>query len=409
MLKTLVLAVSLAAGSAQPPETGTLVAAASDPAVRHIYSVQTAAVTVPAPRLTKAFAKLYGKAHQQAAAGRIPADRTSKLKWVLRTALGDVGRYVRPAKPYRKQPMTAVNSCTGWWVTPQGHMVTAASCLGYDGATLRAFAVAEVMAPIVSRGDGQAFLKAAKISKPDEGLAKLAQGLFQAFNARHLKVSGLRSTMLLEQPTGKARPDLKPLSVLARGEEFPGVDFALLKLKGARNLPTIRLGDDAGVRIGDRLYVNGYPRTLVDSATFSDRSRMRPLLTEGPMNGRRVTAFGVPYLQTQAPSYAGNTGGPVLTADGRAAGMTVAVLSDPLLGEQTETLGMVLPASLIKQRLGAAGVRPVWSETSRVYRAGLGDYFAGRHQAALAKFRRVLALDPGHLYVREYLKAAKAR
>ncbi|GAA4048963.1 S1 family peptidase [Nonomuraea soli] len=406
---TLERATTTQQASRTSPEVsiGTRLAARTDPSVRQITTVYRATMSIPPPKATKAYYQLFKKAEAHAKAGRIPSDNQSRLKWVLKTAGGDVGKYFVPGKAARVAPGEIPGICTGWWVTPQGHMVTGSHCVGWSKASFQQN-FAEMFLPKLTADDAKAFLQPMRKSVViDEGLTKLAQTLFATFNVKHLKLKNPRSAVYLGSVDAYVEGKAPRLTLLRKGEDWPGLDWALLKASNMRNLPTVPLGRDGDVRVGDTLYINGYPGTVDMSPYLSRKSKDHPTLTQGAFNAMRTSIRGVPYIQTQVPVYGGNSGGPVFNKDGKVIGIAIAVLISDRIGGQTENSTLVLPVDLIKQQLKLAGVTPVTSRTSAVYYSALDDFFADRYKAALPKFVKVLRMHPQHLYVRSFIKQAK--
>ncbi|MFI7703092.1 trypsin-like peptidase domain-containing protein [Nonomuraea sp. NPDC049480] len=384
---------------------GTRLAARSDPAVVLIELKYTGTVVVPLPRRTKAFDALTVKARRHAKAGRIPSDRQSQIKWILRTAASDVGRYLKPGeKKVDFKNRSFGGYCTGWWITPNGYMVTGAHCVSTPKAVVRQ-GFGNIVLPGVNAEEVKGYLKSiAGVAQPDDEMVKLAGAVFGGFNTRNMRVIGVRSKIGVVRalPGGgmDATSKVTPLRRVAQGRTYPGEDFALLKMNGAGNLPTVPLGDDADVQVGDELYINGFPGVITNSPIFNPRSKLYPALTQGAFNARRTTIAGVPYIQAQAPSYGGNSGGPVLDERGRVVGTLIAGPGNDAMENQS----YILPVGIIKKHLATAGVRPVQSRTSRIYNSALDDFFARRYRAALPKFRQVRELYPAHPYVTTYIR-----
>jgi hypothetical protein len=382
---------------------GTRLAARSDPAVALIGLQYKATVVVPMPTTTKAFDALTAKARKHAKAGRIPADRQSQIKWILRTALSDAGRYLKPAKKTISLKNRSLGGyCTGWWITPNGYMVTGAHCVSVSKTALRQ-GLAEQALPAVNAQQVKGYLKSiAGVAQPDGEMALLAQTLFGEFNTKHMRVTGVQRRIGIVRALPGGERDttsvITPLRLVASGQDYPGEDFALLKLNGAKNLPTVPLGDDADVQVGDELYINGFPGVITKNPNFNAKSKLYPALTQGAFNARRTSVKGVPYIQAQAPSYGGNSGGPVFDKHGRVIGTLIAGT-----GDDQENQSYILPVGVIKKHLAAARVKPAQSRTSRLYGAALDDFFARRYRAALPKFRQVRELYPAHPYVATYI------
>ncbi|MEV0587651.1 serine protease [Nonomuraea sp. NPDC050310] len=388
-----------------------MVAAKAEPAVRQVTWAYKATLVVPAPVVQpRALNKLVKQADAHAAAGRIPKDRQSRLKWVLQEVAQNVNRYLKPGNQPRLRQALTHETCTGWWLTPQGHLVTAARCAaGKSEAAVKPAFSGKDLAPFV-RADTKEMLAAfAKHAQVDDGMAKLAEEVFTLFHTRHLQVKRRAEASYLGTFEEFLKGDAARLSLVARGQEWPGRDVAVLKLKGARNLPTLPLGLDGDVRTGDLLFASSHPRPLSDSALLDAASRRRPLLTEGGYTSRRVSTAGVPYLVTQIPAYRGSEGAPVLDERGRVVGLVATVVQDARIGARSEITTLALPVGLVREHLAAAAVRPVTAETTRVYERALADFYAGRYRAALPKFRKVLALHPAHPYVRDYIQQATAK
>ncbi|MEU7899003.1 serine protease [Nonomuraea sp. NPDC049152] len=385
---------------------GTRLAAKTNPAVQSIQDSFTATVVVREPVPTKAFRALFAKAERQAKAGRIPADHQSQVNWVLRTATKNVKKYLAPGKAVKKSSTVAGGLCTGWWITPDGYMVTASHCVGVDNATLRQLFVGQALSKTVKRDVRDFTNLVSTFAQPDEEMTGLAERMFAAYHLRAMRLLGLQEQLSVVLHDGTGKITVGGLKLVAKGSNFPGEDFALLKMAGARGLPTVSLGHDDDVRVGDYLYISGFPDITLLNPYLDARSKLYPSVTEGAYNVKRTTVKGVPYLQAQAPAYHGSSGGPVFGQDGRVIGMLIAgnLKSD---GGFTENASFVLPVSIIKRRLGAAAVEPVVSRTSRVYSSGLDDYFAGRYEAALDKFRRARELYPAHPYVGAFIADAK--
>ncbi len=162
------------------------------------------------------------------------------------------------------------------------------------------------------------------------------------------------------------------------------------------------LGNDADVQVGSTVYISGFPGLVTNTPFFSLESKLDPALTEGPYNALRTTDKGVPCIQTQAPSYHGNSGGPVFSKDGNVIGMLIAgTVSQG--GEASENESFVLPVSVIKEKLNEKGIKPTASATTTRWNAALDAFFLHHYSQALPIFREVQALHPTHPWVAEYI------
>ncbi|MBA2896666.1 S1 family peptidase [Nonomuraea soli] len=394
----------------QPPvPVGTRIAAQTHPAVLLTMLDYTAKVTIPSAQIKQnALSSLAEQASAEAIAGKIATDERTILKWMFERMAADPETYLEAVLPYRSVDGEAGGACTGWWVTPDGYMVTGAHCVQMSDQDLAAAFSTQALRKF-NEEDAKEVIGALGKSGDAETLA-LAQQLFATFNSNHLEITGLQQSLNVVQtlPGGGVDKSAKlvPAELVSVGENYPGKDFALLKVNGLQNLPTVPLGEDADVRTGDTLYISGFPGLVTNLDFLSLESRLEPALTEGPYNALRSTKSGVPYIQTQAPSYHGNSGGPVFSASGKVIGMLIAGTVDAT-GAASESESFVLPVSVIKEKLNEKNVSPSASITTTKYGEALNDFFNRHYQAALPKFREVQALHPAHPYVGKYVQEAQ--
>ncbi|MFF4779273.1 trypsin-like peptidase domain-containing protein [Microtetraspora fusca] len=385
---------------------GTLLAARAHPAVQLTSLTFSAEVVVPTAEVRQgALEELATQIQVLVAAGKIPSDEPSMYKYMFKRMAADVDKYLIPAAPNRKVEARVGGMCTGWWVTPDGYMVTGAHCVDMSDDELSQTFAQQALQKF-NEEDAQEVIKGLENVVADDALIEAAQMVYINFNSAHMKLQKLQKSLAVLQslPGGGVDKTAKevPAELVSVGESYPGKDFALLKVNNQQNLPTVPLGDDSDVQTGDTLYISGFPGLVTNTPFFSIESKLDPAMTEGPYNARRTTTEGVPYIQTQAPSYHGNSGGPVFSRDGKVVGMLIAgTVSEG--GEASENESFVLPVSIIKEKLNEKNVKPSASLTTTKYNEALDAFFAKHYKDALPLFREVQALHPNHPYVAKYI------
>jgi S1-C subfamily serine protease len=122
----------------------------------------------------------------------------------------------------------------------------------------------------------------------------------------------------------------------------PATDVALLKVAASsRALKPLSLGDSDGVHVGDQVAAIGNPLGLDRSITLGIVSALHRSLTspEGTPIDR--------VIQTDAALNHGNSGGPLLNAQGQVVGVSSAV-STGNLGETNTGIGFAIPINTVR-------------------------------------------------------------
>lgn len=93
-----------------------------------------------------------------------------------------------------------------------------------------------------------------------------------------------------------------------------GMDLAVLKINGRRNLPMVRLGNSRSIEVGTKVYAIGTPLKEVNHNTLTTGS---------------VTALRAEIVQHNARINPGNSGGPLFNVRGEVIGVNTAILLKP--------------------------------------------------------------------------------
>jgi S1-C subfamily serine protease len=103
----------------------------------------------------------------------------------------------------------------------------------------------------------------------------------------------------------------------------PVTDLAVVKVKGAKNLPTAQLGDSDIVKVGDWAIAVGNPFGLDNTVTLGIVSTLKRASSTVGMTDKRLD-----FIQTDAAINPGNSGGPLLDSQGRVIGINTAIRAD---------------------------------------------------------------------------------
>jgi putative serine protease PepD len=129
----------------------------------------------------------------------------------------------------------------------------------------------------------------------------------------------------------------------------PSRDLALLKVDG-HDLPTLSLGDSSSVSVGDPTYAIGNPFGLDHTLTTGIVSALQRSL-QAP-DGAKISGA----IQTDAALNPGNSGGPLLDADGKVIGVNSQIQTGSSNGAEGGNVGIgfAIPSNTVKSFIDEA-------------------------------------------------------
>ncbi|RJX36309.1 MAG: PDZ domain-containing protein [Desulfarculus sp.] len=132
----------------------------------------------------------------------------------------------------------------------------------------------------------------------------------------------------------------------------PSSDLAVLQIKPQGTLPQVKMGDSAGLMIGESLIAIGNPFGLQHTVTTGVVSALNRRVP----TGRGEWMGGL--IQTDASINPGNSGGPLLNLDGEVVGINTAIF------QRAQGIGFAIPVNrlrrVVEDLLAHGRVRPVW-------------------------------------------------
>lgn len=405
---TLAPARALDATPGPTPNNATVLAAKSYPGVQLIATTYTATVRVQVPVINQAAVNaLAQRLARQALTGAIDPTEEAITEEVVDAVVKSPNTYFLASSQIysRRNSLTGVG--TGWVITPDGYLLTAAHVVSTPKAQLRQEFAMNSLAKL-----GKQFVDGIRRSGTKltaDQVSRLRTAVLR-WLAAHMGVDRLRVSVSAELALGfdGLGKDQRPIEaeVVDVGKPYPGNDVALLKIDGQEHLPTIEVGDNNDVSPGSTVHVVGFPAASTFSPGLSRDAQVQPTVTEGPVTAVKSTAGGMPVIQTQAPASPGNSGGPVLTDNGSAVGVLVAsaVGSD---GVAAQGQNFVIPASEIRDMLERNGVKPKQSDTTASYSRAVDDFYAEHYKAALPLFEKAQTLYPAHPFAQKFILDSK--
>jgi len=131
----------------------------------------------------------------------------------------------------------------------------------------------------------------------------------------------------------------------------PRTDFALIRIKGAGKLPTVKLGSSRDVQVGQWVAAFGNPY----GHSFS--------MSKGIVSaiGRQIRELNaLPFIQTDASINPGNSGGPLVNTKGEVIGVNSAI------DARAQGIGFAIPIDHVKELI------PQLKEKGKVVRGYIG-------------------------------------
>jgi S1-C subfamily serine protease len=124
----------------------------------------------------------------------------------------------------------------------------------------------------------------------------------------------------------------------------PSTDLAVLRVEASsRGLTPLQLGDSDTVRVGDPVVAIGNPFGLDRTATAGIVSAVQERTITAP-NGDPIDHV----IQTDAPIYRGNSGGPLLNDRGEVIGVNSHIATDEVGSDADAGVGFAVPSNTIK-------------------------------------------------------------
>ena len=203
---------------------------------------------------------------------------------------------------------------------------------------------------------------------------------------------------------GKIEPMMVPAKLVTQGAAIPGKDVAILKLTKKHEYPTIRVGDDKEMRVGDQVYAIGYPAVATFHPLISEESISEATLTRGLVSAKNNMKDGWEVLQTDASITHGNSGGPVLNEYGEVIGLATFGSIDYQRNAEVQGMNFIVPVTIVKEFIRKAKIEPEMSDISLDFEEALDLFDEERYKKALEKFDAVKENNGSFPFIDKYIK-----
>ena len=208
---------------------------------------------------------------------------------------------------------------------------------------------------------------------------------------------------------GKITPLSIPAELKIKGDPIPGKDVAILKLTEKHVYPTLRVGDDKEMRVGEEVYVLGYPAVATFHPLISESSVSEATLTQGLVSARRNMKGGWEVLQIDAAITHGNSGGPVMNGNGEVIGLATFVSIDEERKQEVQGMNFIVPTTIVQEFIEKANIKPEMSQISLAYEDAMNLFDKSRYKEALDRFRQVRDMNSSFPFIDDYITDSQVR
>jgi serine protease Do len=375
----------------------------SRPGVELIMAEFKAEMTVPRPTITAANRRaLQELVASRVSRGEIPPTGAAARDAAVEEVARDPFRWYTRSGQVDRADLKVLAVGSGFSVSADGYIVTNAHVAAPRERDLKATFLREELGD-----EGDDVIQ----SLVEGGLPqRLATRLLEArvrWATKMGKLSHLRRRLRVATSGGTGGVFSSGNGLAAKlvtaGKQIPGKDVAILKVD-AREMATVRLGDDTALSAGDRLFVLGFPAPATFNPVLSKQSQKEPTLTQGVLSAKKTASEGFAVLQTDAAMTRGNSGGPVFDEQGSVVGVATFGPVDPRTGREVAGTNLAVPVSVVGELLSQAGIKPVEGTATSKFRLALDALEKRWYKRALPLLQDVKWLNPSHPSVGRFIR-----
>ena len=336
---------------------------------------------------------------------------TTDLFWntYIKAFCADVSKYMmRGTKTVTKDLNTTMVG-SGFIITPDGYVITNAHVVDENDDDTRKNFAQQAFQEILD--DDVKSLEESMGRKMTEEETKALTDANSWYFSQTLQVSKIEKEFNvifgISGDKGKIVPMTIPARLVIKGNPIPGKDVAILKLTEKHTYPTIRIGDDKAMRVGDQVYVLGYPAVATFHPLISAESISEASLTRGLVSAKKNMKDGWEVLQIDAAITHGNSGGPVMNDRGEVIGLATFGSIDEQRKQEVQGMNFIVPATIVEEFIDKAKVKPEMSDISLAYEAAMDLFDKARYKKAVIKFEEVKDMNRSFPFIDKYIADTK--
>ena len=332
---------------------------------------------------------------------------TTDLFWniYLRTFCANIDKYMMKGTQTISKDLDITMVGSGFIITPDGYVITNAHVVDENDDDTRKNFAEQAFQEILEKDvtDIEQLMGRKMTDEESKALIDADSWYF----SQTLQVGEIKKEFSvvfgISGDNGKIVPMTIPAKIVAQGNPIPGKDVAILKMTEKHTYPTIRIGDDKDMSVGDHVYVLGYPAVATFHPLISAESISEASLTTGLVSAKKNMKDGWEVLQIDAAITHGNSGGPVMNDKGEVIGLATFGSIDQQRKQEVQGMNFIVPATIVDEFLNEAKIKPEMSDISLAYEDAMNLFDKSRFKKALVKFNEVKDMNASFPFIDKYI------
>ncbi|MBS1666196.1 MAG: trypsin-like peptidase domain-containing protein [Bacteroidetes bacterium] len=322
-----------------------------------------------------------------------------KLDIVFKAMGSRPERFFKKTFNYIEQTQQITATGTGFFITGDGYVATNSHLIDRDNAFVRRQFILTAFQQMT-----EANIAAIENSWAVKLSAEQKNDLYDSYASVYSKLvpmtlSDLKKTVYVvyrnDQPDGSVSTETKEASIIIKGQPMPGMDVAILKIETKDSLPVLKVADDQLPKVGEQLFVYGYPGPVTNNDFVSAESAIEPTLTTGIVSAIKKSVNGWPVIQMDANINHGSSGGPVCNSNGEVVGLTT-FGSLENSGGLAAGLNFSIPVSILNEFIDSVGIDVQVSGSTKLFSEALDLINKHYYQKAMRKLEEIKKINPGY-------------